>query len=289
MIISAVIVGVMLVVVLLSFAGGFLRREKDAGTELRELLLARADGRVGEAEFERRQAALHARMLGQPAGNPRRQLLWILPVVAVVVAAADFYFKPGGQNARVNMPIAAISTRAPAAEPSQGNTGGDLKVMVKRLASKLEKDPNNAEGWVLLAHTYGELRQPREAVAAYARAAEISPPGATLLAEWADARVLANDRKWDDESRAIVKRALAADPKHLKALALAGSEAFDRADYKQAVAHWKRMQAAAPAGSMDAKLAEMNIQEANAMLAGKKPGLAANGQAASILAEAPRL
>jgi cytochrome c-type biogenesis protein CcmH len=92
-----------------------------------------------------------------------------------------------------------------------------------------------------------------------------------MLADWADAHVMAKGGKWDDEGRKIVKRALATDGKHLKTLALSGSEAFDRADYKAAIESWKRMKTAAPADSMDAKLADANIAEANAMISGKKP------------------
>jgi cytochrome c-type biogenesis protein CcmH len=144
----------------------------------------------------------------------------------------------------------------------------------------LKKDPGNGEGWLLLARTYGELRRPKETAAAYAKAAALVPLDASMLADWADAHVMANERKWDAEARKIVHRALEADPKHLKSLALAGSEAFDRAEYKAAIGYWKRMQGVAQAGSMDAKLAEANIQEAEAMLAGRKPG-APTGQAAA--------
>jgi len=157
----------------------------------------------------------------------------------------------------------------------QPTTGGDLKVMVTRLSAKLNQDPKNGEGWALLAHTYVELRQHSEAEAAFAKAAALLPPDAKLFADWADAHVVAHDGKWDAQARDLTKRALAADPKNLKALALAGSEAFSRADYHQAISFWKDMQAAAPANSMHAKLAQVNIEEANAMLAGKKPGQAA--------------
>lgn len=247
--------------------------------ELRELLLARADGHIGAEEFELKQAELHARLLEQAPGERRRRLLWILSAaIAVAVAmAAGFYFKPDSRKADmvvdINQMPASTSLPASMVEPKPENAGGDLNVMVKRLADRLEKEPGNAEGWILLARTYTELHQPREAVKAYARADTISPLiDATMLADWADARVLINERKWDQESRDVVKRALASDPKHLKALALAGSEAFSQADYKRAVSYWKRLQAAAPAGSMDARLAEANIREVNDILAGKKPG-----------------
>lgn len=255
----------------------------DISAALREILLARAAGEISAEEFERRQAALHAALLETPQQNPPsvlRHLRWAVPALIAIIAVPPlvlyaFYGKPQ-EPVITPAPVSMSGLRAPEAKPQsqqpQANSGGDLNTVVKRLADKMAKDPNNGEGWLLLARTYGELRQPGEAANAYAKAAALLPPDAGSLAEWADARVQANGRKWDDETREIVKRALSADPRHLKALALAGSEAFDRADYKLAVNYWKRMQAAAPAGSMDAKLAEMNIQEANAKLAGKKPG-----------------
>ncbi len=153
----------------------------------------------------------------------------------------------------------------------QAGSGGDLKVMAQRLADKLAKDPGNGEGWALLARTYLELRQHRQAADAFAKADALQKLDATALADWADAYVVASDRKWDAKARDLVKRALAADPKHLKALALAGSEAFERKDYKEAIAQWQKMRAAAPADSMDAKLADTNIEEASAIMTGKRP------------------
>lgn len=149
----------------------------------------------------------------------------------------------------------------------------------------MAKDPNNGEGWLLLAKTYSELKKFAEADSAYEKASPLVALDVNALTDWADAHVMANDRKWDAEGGKIVKRALAADPKHVKALALAGSEAFDRADYKQAIEFWKRMKAAAAVDSMDSKLADANIAEANSMLTGKKPVAVGNtGVAKSAVA-----
>ena len=63
------------------------------------------------------------------------------------------------------------------------------------------------------------------------------------------------------KSLELIERALKADPTHWKALALAGTAAFNRKDYKGAVAYWERMKATVPpgspiAGSIDASIAE---------------------------------
>ncbi len=289
-------VGVLLVVAVLAWWLTWQRRGSDVSAQLRELLLARAAGKLTEEEFNQRQAALHAALLqARPAASGKRWW-WALPV-AIVSAALGFYLTQG-KPAKVDVnPGGPLGTRfgnasaPPLAGPAQGmppsasqaNSGGDLNTMAQRLADKLAKDPRNGDGWLLLARTYTELHQPQQAAAAYARAAGLLPPDASMLADWADAHVMANNRKWDGEARKIVQRALEADPRHVKSLALAGSEAFERGSYKEAIGYWKRMQAVAPAGSMDAKLAEANMQEAEALLAGKKPGApAAPPPAASI-------
>lgn len=254
------------------------RRTAQANAALRELLLARASGKLTDEEFSQRQVALL-----DPSAGPSLRYAWIAVPVIVIASAAGYWMMSSKAPTAGSVPTLSMSPpsfpltgksktgEAKMPEAAQANSGGDLHVMAKRLADKMAKDPKNGDGWLLLARTYGELRQPKEAADAYAKAAALLPPDATLLADWADAHVMANDRKWDEEARKIVQRALAADPKQVKALALAGSEAYERGDYKAAIGYWKRMGATAAPGSMDAKLAEANIQEAEARMSGKAP------------------
>ena len=263
----------------------------DISQALRELLLARAAGQINGEEFERRQAALHAELLAPvtPAAEPAEVARpaanantgksgawrWLL-AAALAASAGGLYVWLGNPAGVGSGPSTSPASSLPPmtslpADGQQAGSGGDLKVMAQRLADKLAKDPGNGEGWALLARTYLELRQHRQAADAFAKADALQKLDATALADWADAYVVASDRKWDAKARELVKRALAADPKHLKALALAGSEAFERKDYKEAIAQWQKMRAAAPADSMDAKLADTNIEEATAIMTGKRP------------------
>jgi len=81
----------------------------------------------------------------------------------------------------------------------------------------------------------------------------------------------------------LVERALAVDPTHWKALALAGTVAFERNDYAQAVAYWERMKATVPPGSPLAGSIDASIAEAR-QLGGLKPAPAA---APAAVASAP--
>ena len=243
---------------------------------LRDLLLARARGTLTAAEFERRQAALHAAVL-----TPARPLLAQklgLTIVVVVVASALYAWLGNPQG--FDAPSSAINeTQA----ESNVHSDGNLSEMVQKAAEKLANNPGNGEGWALLAHGYAELQRYDEAAAAFAKAAALLKPDASLLADWADAYVLSHGRRWDDQSRKIINRALKADRKDAKTLALAGSEAFDRADYNAAIDYWKRMKAAAPANAMVAKMADENIQQALAFTNNKQQGVAP-GDASSTAA-----
>lgn len=182
--------------------------------------------------------------------------IWGLFAVLVTVGVILNHFNGAPRVPAVASPQASVPPM-PAAAP-----GGDLQTLVPRLREKLAADPGNGEGWLLLARSYGQLRQYGDAVAAYRRAAELLPADAGLLADWADAQVMANQGRWDDAARQLVGRALAVDRRHVKALALAGSAAFDRRDYGTAIGFWNEMKAAAPAASIEARLADANIAEA---------------------------
>lgn len=260
----------------------------DIAPALRQLLVEKNEGRITAEEFERRQQALHDLLLSQPASKrfDAGALRRAVPV-AVVGAALGIYAVFGGQpqsEAKLSPAMAMVASGIgeklsaqgslpPPAEMSGGaQKGGDLNDLVKGLADKMESDPKNGDGWLLLARTYGELHQYANAAKAYEKAGALLPADAQMLADWADAYVMAADRKWDDRARNLVKRALKADPKHAKALSLAGSEAFERQQYKQAIDYWTRLKNVEPADSMAAKLAEANINEATAQMSGKKAG-----------------
>lgn len=268
------------------FSGPAPSARGDVVAELRELLLARAEGRIDQESFERLQAELHAAVLASPAaGGLPKSYLWGGLAVGVAILAGAWFAISGNAGGPAKVADEAFKM-PPTEQKAQANSGGDLNTVVKRLAEKMVADPKNGEGWLLLAKTYGELRKYPEAAAAYEKAAALLPADATMLADWADAHVMDKGGKWDDEARKIVKRALATDGKHVKSLALSGSEAFDRADYKGAIEIWKRMKTVVEPDSMDARLADANIAEAKAMLSGKKPDsgdmAAAPGKTAAI-------
>lgn len=184
-------------------------------------------------------------------------LLFALPLASVLT-----YLQLGDlRPLTVSEPMAA-----PAAAGAQHSlTPGQIEARVAALAERLKAAPGDAEGWVMLGRSYVVLGRYRDAAMAWRRAVELRPPDATLLADLADVVAMAQGKRLAGEPAALVQRALDADPRHVKALALAGSVAFESRDYPAARGYWERLLAAVPAQSDVARSIQGSIAQAMKM------------------------
>jgi cytochrome c-type biogenesis protein CcmH len=131
--------------------------------------------------------------------------------------------------------------------PADGHMSGEqLEQVVASLRERLEKEPDNANGWLTLARTLYQMRKFDEAAKAYEKLVEMVSDDASVLADYADAAAMAQGRRFDGKPRDLVARALKLDPTQWKALAMAGTDAFDQGNFRQAIAHWEKLRAQLP-------------------------------------------
>ena len=192
------------------------------------------------------------------------------------------------------------SAAAPDASGAEGGGHADeaqINAMLERLAEKLKSRPDDAQGWAMLARSYTARGRHEDALPAYKRVAELLPRDAQALADYADGLATVSKGQLTGEPEKLVMQALALDKNNVKALSLAGTLAFDRADYKAAVGFWEpAAKAADPAGEMSQQLrsalaearqraglsaAELPVTEAVAVSASKGPPLVAGGASVS--------
>ena len=204
--------------------------------------------------------------------NPILGVFVLVPILAGLV-----YWKTGSPNAAgVSAPAVAMPTADANHEPTvptemgTGHEMGDLSNMAQKLADKLAKNPQNGDGWVLLAHSYVELKEHKNAVGAFSKAVELIPNDPQLLADYADALAVTNNGNFVGKSTELVEKALKIDPNHPKALLLAGTIAFNNADYNKAIISWQHLEPLVPNDDpMLSKQLEANITEAKLLLAKK--------------------
>lgn len=198
-----------------------------------------------------------------------------------VTAGAIYWFATGNTGRSPVASAPAASTAAPASAPASSATAAARQLapdrvqrMVDEMSERVKKDPKDSTAWALLANSYGMLGKPDEAIKAYERLAQLLPNDAQVLADYADALASAAGRSFKGEPAKLLKRALAADPRNLKALVLAGTEAFDRQAYGEAAGFWDRAKAISTdprvTQQIDSGLAEARLLAARA--AASAPG-----------------
>ena len=151
---------------------------------------------------------------------------------------------------------AHASDRAPSAAQIEG--------MVNQLAQRLRTEPDDAEGWSMLARSYAALDRPADAAVAYARAIALAPDEAALRADYADVLASVDGGRLNGRASAQIERALALDAHQPKALALAASAAMERGDAPEAVRRWQQLQRLLPPDSQTAARVAANIAQAQA-------------------------
>jgi cytochrome c-type biogenesis protein CcmH len=140
--------------------------------------------------------------------------------------------------------------------------------MVARLEQRLAAQPDDAEGWAMLGRSYLVLERFDDARVALEKAVALNLKTPDLLVDYADALAMASGQSLEGRPLELIKQALAQDPNNHKGLWLAGTAAYERADYKGALDYWRRLYALVPKGSEAARAMEGNIAEAENLLGG---------------------
>ena len=207
-----------------------------------------AGGALDSGQHKQARAEVARRVLEEEADapaaivvRPARRTALALGVLVPSVALA-FYAVLGN--------LAAL---APQATPIAAEAGGDvtpekIAQMVELLMARTRDKPGDAEAWTLLGHGLRALQRFPEAVSAYRQAVKVSPPDAAMLADLAYALAMQTGSTAGEPTR-LLDDALRIAPENLKALSLAGSAAFERKDFAQAIGYWSRARSFAPPGS----------------------------------------
>lgn len=214
-------------------------RASDVARRLDALDRALADGVLDEAEFGRKRKALLTEQgtaaPTKPALLPVLALALLLPLGSVLV-----YLTVGTPQA-----LDPALTAAPADGGSpHGGSGGtpQMAQAIAGLEKRLEAEPENVEGWMLLGRAYKTMQRFEDARGALKRAFDLKPNDPDVMVEYAEAIALADpERNIAGEPQALLEQALADNPQHQRALWLLGIGAAQVGDYETAVARWEAL------------------------------------------------
>ena len=232
--------------------------------QIAELDQALHEGGLSREAHARARDAIRTRLARELAAEaapaPAAGYGW-LPVASVlfICASAPVLYAALGNPAALAPALAAAPMDA-----KHALQGTDMAARIERLARRLQKNPDDLDGWTMLARSYAAAGRFDQSSVAFAEAAKRAPGDPNLLADRADVAAMAAGRRFDGEPDALIARALQIDPAHRKSLALAGTSALSRGDPAKAVGYWTRLREQLPEGSEAAARVDASLAQARA-------------------------
>lgn len=244
--------------------------------QLAELERDLASGALSQADYAGAREEIERRVLEDVATDsapadaaPRRLPRTALALaVTLPLAAALLYVVLGTPTAL-----------DPAARQGQQASAAEIEKMVANLAAKLEKDPDNLEGWAMLGRSYLVTGRFADAAKAFDKAGPAMEASAELMLQVAELSAELNEGRVEGRGRELLQRVLKAEPENPQALVLAGTDAFFRQQYADAVRHWEAVLAQLPPGSPDAQNLTAGIEKARSLLGAAPSGAKARPDA----------
>jgi cytochrome c-type biogenesis protein CcmH len=179
-----------------------------------------SDASLAEAERELETRVLAESQLTTHPTAPRYKgtaisLAVFLPVLAVAGYAAV------GSPAAV---VPALAQSAPTAQPTESSQADvQMNELFKLAEERLNKEPNDVKGWLLLARAKASVGMFDGAIKAYQNAAKLNPNDSEMWSDYADSAAGMAQGQMDGQPIEFINKALALDGKNIKALLLRGT------------------------------------------------------------------
>jgi cytochrome c-type biogenesis protein CcmH len=230
---------------------------------------------IGEKQYEDEKQEIERRLLEDVAAKaepssaaPARNSIAYGVAAFIPIAAIIFYIAVGNPKA-IDSSTAPATMPASTSEQPGSMSRQQIASNIEKLAARLKQNPNDAQGWLMLARSYMMQERFSDAATAYEHLTTLNPKDASAWADYAEAQALANSQNLAGKPTEAIDRALQIDPKHQKALDLAGSAAFQAGDYKKAIDYWERLLKILPPDSEGSKAITQQISKAKELAAGK--------------------
>ncbi len=234
------------------------------------------NGLLTQDAYEQGKRELQARLLEEvkntepSAKKPRNPAKALAVALAVMLPlfSVSLYLVLG--NTKGLLPQESVGM-------AEGSGAINSAAKLQELEGKLKQQPENPDGWLLLARSYSNMQRFPDAMRAYEQLLKLVPGEAQLWASYADVYAM-NNRSLLGEPAKFIDKALELDSNNFLALALSGSAAMERGDYTAAIAHWTKLVDLLPTDHPELQMIRDSIKQARQTLAMQANGKESPGQ-----------
>lgn len=215
--------------------------------QLDELKVDLKSGKLEQSVYEAAKADLEKALLNDldssntqhPVTNkkPVSSGRWLAAfvVIAVPLFSIGLYQKlgsPAAINPSIAPPVQANNNQSAVPQMS-------MEEAISKLAEKLEQEPDNAEGWSMLARSYLSVQQFEKAVGAFKKLHALTGDQPEVLVRYADALAMTQGGKITGKPHELLKLALKLEPQNAQANWMAGLAEEEANNYVAALKHWQ--------------------------------------------------
>ena len=140
----------------------------------------------------------------------------------------------------------APATPAPQSSPQQAahsDQQGQMDELVEALKQRMNENPNDPEGWLILGRSLKTMQKYEEAEEALRNANRLVPDNPSIMVELAETILFTSATpEVNPESLQLIESALVLDPNQQKGLWIMGMASAQDGDDTQALAYWTRLQ-----------------------------------------------
>ena len=202
---------------------------------------------ISQAEYEQTREELEQALLydvEQEPDNatkvnnqPNSRFTYIAIIFTVPLLATSLYLYLGEPN------LIEGSKKQTANAQGQGTQNGtaalpSMDELIDKLAARLKTNPDNAEGWFMLARSLMSMKRYEEAVVALEKTNKLIPNNPVVMLRYADALTMTNGGRISGKSFELIKKAVALKPDDPTGLWLAGMGYAEQGEYKKAISYW---------------------------------------------------
>ncbi len=203
------------------------------------------NGLIDQATAAHVQKEIQLALLDQTKNSARQhhktqepsRLSAILLLILLPSFVIGFYHYTGHADLIVQESLLAELNQAKTTTEKQAA----IEKMLTQIEQRLSNQPNDVEGWAILANTYSRLERYPDALRALERLYQLKPDDPTVLLRYAEILSINNHGLFTEQAIALIKEALVLEPDNVNALWLAGLAAHKQGDRDTAATYWQTL------------------------------------------------
>jgi len=175
-------------------------------------------------------------------GSAKDKITGLFVLLMIPLAGILMYQSIGTPEA-INLSPVSPARQPTSQQAAHSEQQGQMDDLVASLQQRMNENPEDPEGWLILGRSLKTMQRYAEAEEALSNANRLVPNDPSIMVELAETMLFTSGQpEVNPEARQLIESALAIDPNQHKALWIMGMASAQEGDDAQAITYWTKLQ-----------------------------------------------